>query len=57
VLAFRRSGKSWHGYKRFDGERRMIQMSWVRPNRLAWFAQQTARLLTHAVKRLARVLS
>jgi hypothetical protein len=57
VLAFRRSGKSWHGYKRFDGERRMIQMSWVRPNRLAWYAQQTARYLTHAGKRLARVLS
>jgi hypothetical protein len=29
VLAFRRSDRSWHGYKRFDGERRMIQMSWV----------------------------
>ena len=57
VLAFRRSGRSWHGYKRFDGERRMIQMSWVRPNRYAWYAQQGARFLTHSVKRLARVLS
>jgi SM-20-related protein len=57
VLAFRRSDTSWHGYKRFDGERRMIQMSWVRPNRHAWYAQQGARFLTHSVKRLARVLS
>lgn len=53
VLAFRRSERSWHGYKRFDGERRMIQMSWVKPNRLAWYAQQTARLGTQSVKRLA----
>jgi len=57
VLAFRRSDRSWHGYKRFDGERRMIQMSWVRPNRYAWYAQQGARFLTHSVKRLARVFS
>ena len=56
VLAFRRSNKSWHGYKSFDGERRMIQMSWIRPNRFAWYAQQTARIWTHAFKRLARVL-
>jgi len=57
VLAFRRSDRSWHGYKRFDGERRMIQMSWVRPNRYAWYAQQGARFLTHSVKRLARVFT
>jgi len=55
VLAFRHSERSWHGYKRFDGERRMIQMSWVKPNRLAWYAQQTARLGTQSVKRLARI--
>jgi SM-20-related protein len=57
VLAFRRSGKSWHGYKRFDGERRMIQMSWIRPNGYAWYAQQGARFLTHTLKRAARVFS
>ena len=57
VLAFRRCNKSWHGYKRFDGERRMIQMSWVKPNRFAWYAQQTARLCTHTFKRLGRLLS
>lgn len=57
VLAFRRSGKSFHGYKRFDGERRMIQMSWVKPGRFAWYAQQAARAFTHSFKRLARVFS
>jgi len=57
VLAFRRSNKSWHGYKRFDGERRMIQMSWVRPSRFAWYSQQAARAWTHALKRIARAFS
>lgn len=55
VLAFRRSDKSFHGYKSFDGERRMVQMSWVKPSRMAWYAQQLARLGTHTAKRVARV--
>ena len=55
VLAFRRSKQSWHGYKSFDGERRMIQMSWVKQGRFAWYAQQTARWLTHSLKRMARI--
>lgn len=54
VLAFRRSKKSFHGYKAFEGERRMVQMSWVRPNRFAWYAQQLSRYGTHAAKRLSR---
>ncbi len=57
VLAFRRCDHSWHGYKSFDGERRMIQMSWVRPSRFAWYAQQTARFWTHTLKRIARVFT
>jgi hypothetical protein len=57
VLAFHRCNKSWHGYKRFQGERRMVQMSWVRPNRIAWYAQQTARFGTHLFKRLGRLFS
>jgi len=57
VLAFHRCNKSWHGYKRFQGERRMVQMSWVRPNRIAWYAQQTARFGTHLFKRLERLFS
>ena len=54
VLAFRRSDKSFHGYKQFHGERRMVQMSWVKPGRLAWYAQQFARAGTHTAKRLLR---
>jgi hypothetical protein len=55
VLAFRRGDKSFHGYKQFDGERRMVQMSWVSPNKIAWYAQQLARLGTHTAKRLSRL--
>ncbi len=32
ILAFRRSDKSYHGHKPFVGERRMIQLAWVREN-------------------------
>jgi SM-20-related protein len=55
MLAFRRSNKSFHGYKRFDGERRMVQVNWVKSGRLAWYAQQLARFGTHTGKRLLRV--
>jgi Rps23 Pro-64 3,4-dihydroxylase Tpa1-like proline 4-hydroxylase len=55
VLAFRRSNRSFHGYKPFDGERRMVQMSWVRPSRIAWYAQQLSRLGTHTAKRVSRL--
>lgn len=55
VLAFHRCNRSWHGYRPFEGERRMVQMSWVKPGRLAWYAQQTARFGTHLFKRLIRL--
>jgi hypothetical protein len=29
LLAFRRSDKSYHGHKSFEGERRAIQLNWV----------------------------
>lgn len=29
LLAFRRSVKSWHGHKPFEGERKVIQFNWV----------------------------
>jgi hypothetical protein len=35
MLAFRRSEKSFHGHKPFVGERRMIQLAWVREGPLA----------------------
>ncbi len=55
MLAFRRSNKSFHGYKRFNGERRMVQINWVRSNKFAWYAQQLARFGTHTGKRLLRM--
>ena len=55
MLAFRRSNKSFHGYKRFEGERRMVQVNWVKSGRIAWYAQQLARLGTHTGKRLLRL--
>ncbi len=55
MLAFRRSNKSFHGYKRFTGERRMVQVNWVKASRIAWYAQQLARLGTHTGKRLLRM--
>ena len=30
LLAFKRSDNSWHGHKPFDGERRAIQLNWVK---------------------------
>jgi Rps23 Pro-64 3,4-dihydroxylase Tpa1-like proline 4-hydroxylase len=55
LLAFRRSNNSFHGYKRFEGERRMVQVNWVKASRIAWYAQQLARLGTHTGKRLMRL--
>jgi Rps23 Pro-64 3,4-dihydroxylase Tpa1-like proline 4-hydroxylase len=55
MLAFRRCNKSFHGYKRFKGERRMVQVNWVKSGRFAWYAQQLARFGTHTGKRLLRM--
>ena len=52
LLAFRRSDRSYHGHKPIEGERRVLQMSWIRPSRAARFALQLKRLTTRAMKRL-----
>ncbi len=56
LLAFRRSNHSFHGYKRCVGERRMVQLSWVKPGKLAWYSQRLARFSTQTGKRLSRLL-
>lgn len=33
MLAFRRSDRSFHGHKAFEGQRRMVQISWVKAKR------------------------
>lgn len=44
MIAFRRSDTSFHGYKPFVGERRMIQMAWVRENTLTRYERSLSRL-------------
>jgi Rps23 Pro-64 3,4-dihydroxylase Tpa1-like proline 4-hydroxylase len=56
LIAFQRSHNSFHGYKRFTGERRLVQVNWVKAGRLAWHAQQLARFGTHTGKRLLRLV-
>lgn len=52
MLAFRRSDRSFHGHKPMEGERRALQMSWIRPSRAARAALRLKRLTTRAMKRL-----
>jgi len=52
MLAFRRSERSYHGHTRFEGERRMLQVSWVRPSRAAAVALRLKRFTTRAAKHL-----
>jgi SM-20-related protein len=56
LLAFRRSDRSWHGHKQFVGERRMLQMNFVKPSRMARYTQQIDRLSTRVMKRIARIV-
>lgn len=51
LLAFRRSDCSFHGHKPFDGARRMIQLSWVKPKRLANY-QRKRKKITWQIRRL-----
>ena len=52
MLAFRRSDHSFHGHTPFVGERRMLQMNWIKPTKAARYTQKLARFSTHAAKRL-----
>jgi SM-20-related protein len=56
LLVFRRSDHSWHGHKQFVGERRMLQMNFVRSSRMARYTQQIDRLSTRVMKRIARIV-
>ncbi len=44
MIAFRRSDTSFHGYKPFIGERRMIQTAWVRENSFTRYEKSLSRL-------------
>jgi hypothetical protein len=36
LLAFLNTDNAWHGHKSFQGERRVIQLNWVRDNWVVW---------------------
>jgi len=55
LIAFRREDHSFHGYKRFVGERRAIQMSWLHQSRTAQYKQRFDRSFTRSKKRLSRL--
>ncbi|CAK0760392.1 2OG-FeII_Oxy_3 domain-containing protein [Azospirillaceae bacterium] len=44
LLAFRRSDTSWHGHEPFEGQRRAIQMNWVKGRVYIWHEQWRHRL-------------
>jgi hypothetical protein len=51
VFAFRRSDQSWHGHTPFVGERRVVQMTWLRSE--ADVARKEKRgALSHNLKRI-----
>jgi SM-20-related protein len=56
LLAFRRSDHSWHGHQQFVGERRMLQMNFLKSGRMARYTQQFDRFSTRVMKRIARVI-
>lgn len=57
VLAFRRTDDSFHGHKPFVGERRMVQVNFLRSNRLARWKQQIDRLGTRTMKKALRIFN
>lgn len=52
LLAFRRSSVSYHGHPAYEGERRTVQVSWLRRNPIARAMQTLARRGTHWMKRI-----
>ncbi len=56
LLAFRRTDISWHGHKRFVGERRMLQLNFVKTGRTARYTQQFARFSTRIMKRVVSLV-
>ncbi len=53
LIAFKRSDRSYHGFKRVEGERRSLQMYWVKPKRAAR-GEKTRSELLRKVKRLLK---
>ena len=56
LLAFRRTDHSWHGHKPFVGERRMLQVNFLRASPSALLKQRIDRLGTRTMKKALRLL-
>lgn len=56
LLAFRRTDHSFHGHKPFVGERRMVQMNYLKSGRLSQWKQQFDRLGTRTMKKALRLI-
>jgi len=55
LLAFRRTDHSFHGHTRFEGERRMLQMNFLKSSALSRYRQRFDRFSTHLIKRMLRL--
>jgi SM-20-related protein len=56
LLAFRRSERSFHGFKPFVGERRSLQMYWVKPKRVEVLSKGEKRVgIKKMVKRFLKL--
>lgn len=44
LLVFRRSDTSWHGHEPFEGQRRAVQLNWVKNSLYIWHEQARHRL-------------
>ncbi len=51
LLAFLNTQNAWHGHKPFEGERRVIQLNWVRDNWVVW-REKARHSLSAFVKKL-----
>ncbi|MEE8041965.1 MAG: 2OG-Fe(II) oxygenase [Pseudomonadales bacterium] len=57
LLAFLRSDHSWHGHKSFEGERRMLQLSYLRTDPLVRLRRRIDRLATLTMKKAVPLFS
>jgi SM-20-related protein len=55
LLAFRRTDHSFHGHHPFIGERRMMQVNFLRSDRLSLLRQKVDRFGTQSAKKILRV--
>ena len=52
LLAFLNGPNAWHGHKPFQGERRVVQLNWVRNNWVVW-REMTRHSMSAFAKRLS----